>query len=266
MKNRIFLMANNIVGLEICKYLKKTDNIVGLGVTSDDKANHREDIIKVSGLEKNIFKANEFDLDKIRKLKPDYSISCFWGYIMKKEFLDIAKKGNINFHPSYLPYNRGMCPNVWSFIDDTPAGVTIHYMDEGIDTGKILVRKEIEVELGDTAGSLNEKTQQEIVKLFKDNWEGIKNGKIKPYIQEGKGTHHYLKEVDKLDAIDLDKKYTGRELIDRLRSRTYGNKSFAYYYDKGVKVNVGVFLKEDGVFQYLLSSDVFIKKEVKEDE
>ncbi len=49
----------------------------------------------------------------------------------------------INLHISFLPWNRGAHPNFWSFYDDTPKGVTIHLIDEGIDTGAIIYQKEI---------------------------------------------------------------------------------------------------------------------------
>ena len=50
-------------------------------------------------------------------------------------------KNSINLHLSYLPFNRGKNPNVWSIIESTPCGATIHKIDEKIDTGKIYVRK-----------------------------------------------------------------------------------------------------------------------------
>jgi len=250
-KERIFLLANNTVGLEICKYLRERETLVGLAVQIPEKQICTEEIIRESGLKDQfIFEApmlrEEKYLDQIRRLSPTLSISSFWGHIMKKDFLDIAEKGNINFHPGYLPYNRGMNPNVWPFIENTPAGVTIHYMDEGIDTGDIIARKKVKIGPTDTGGSLYEKTLTEIVKLFKDNWERIKSGEIETIPQEGLDfTFHYLRDVNQLDKIDLDRKYTGRELINLLRSRTYGDRSFAHYFENGVKVNIGVFLEED---------------------
>ena len=47
----------------------------------------------------------------------------------------------INLHISYLPYNRGSYPNYWSFKENTPNGVSIHHIDDGIDTGPVLVQK-----------------------------------------------------------------------------------------------------------------------------
>lgn len=250
-KSRVFLLANNWVGLEICKYLRETDNLVGLAILPENKQKFANEIIEESGIEKEfIFEAKNLRevsyLEKIKELKPDWGIASFWGTILKKNFLDIAKKGNINFHPGYLPYTRGMNPNVWPFIEGSPAGVTIHYIDEGTDTGDILVRKEVKINPQDTAGSLYEKTLVEIVDLFKNNWAKIKREEIEPISQKNlESTFHYAKEMDNLDLIDLNKKYSGRELIDLLRSRTYNDKSFAHYFENGEKINVGVFLSKE---------------------
>jgi len=81
----------------------------------------------------------------------------------------------VNLHISYLPWNRGMHPNVWSWIDKTPKGVSIHYIDDGIDTGPIILQRE--VTLDDARGTL-ESTYRElrtaIERLFIDNWDYIK--------------------------------------------------------------------------------------------
>lgn len=247
---RIFLLANNIVGLEICKYLMSlNEDIVGLAIHMPDKQKFTEDIVKESSLPKErIFEASQLRnpvyLKKIAGLKPDIGIAAFWGYILKRELIDIFPLGCINFHPGYLPYNRGLNPNVWPFIEGTPAGVSLHYIDNGIDTGDIIARRKVEIESIDTAGTLYDKTLLEIVKLFKEVWPDIKKNKIKPFSQkEMLHTFHTSKDIDKLDLIDLEKQIKAKELINLLRARTYGTSSFAYFIENGKKINIGVFLK-----------------------
>ncbi len=58
--------------------------------------------------------------------------------------IDLKGKPGINMHISLLPYNRGTDPNFWSWLDGTPKGVTIHWMDDGIDTGPIAVQKTVD--------------------------------------------------------------------------------------------------------------------------
>lgn len=65
--------------------------------------------------------------------------------------------GILNLHTSYLPWNRGAYPNVWSILDGSPAGVTLHRVDAGWDTGPIIAQRRVPVEPWDTAGTLYEK-------------------------------------------------------------------------------------------------------------
>lgn len=247
------LLANNSVGLEVCKYLKeRNENIVALAVHEKEKQFFTENIILVSKVpEKNIFFASElrtpYGITKIKKINPDIIIAAFWGYILKKELLQIPKKGAINFHPGYLPYNRGMNPNVWPLIENTPAGVSIHYIDEGIDSGDIIARKRVQILPTDTAGDIYDRTLLEIVTLFKGIWPGIKDGTAKRIPQKKMKEipiFHLLKDVDKLDKVDLEKKYTGKELIDLLRARSYKNRFFSYFMVKGKKIFVRIELSE----------------------
>lgn len=100
-------------------------------------------------------------------------ISYGYRHILKKEILDKLPDRAINLHISYLPFNRGADPNFWSFVDNTPKGVTIHYIDEGIDTGDIIVQREVVFAEG-TLATTYQRLQVEIQELFKENWASIK--------------------------------------------------------------------------------------------
>ena len=71
----------------------------------------------------------------------DLIISFGYNKILKKNILEKISRPPINLHISYLPYNRGAYPNFWSFIKETPKGVSIHEINEGIDKGGIIARK-----------------------------------------------------------------------------------------------------------------------------
>lgn len=72
----------------------------------------------------------------------DWIISYGYRHIIPEEIIKKTKNPIINLHISYLPFNRGSHPNYWSFKEKTPKGVTIHFIDKGIDTGPILCQKE----------------------------------------------------------------------------------------------------------------------------
>ena len=156
-------------------------------------------------------------------------------------FFDIPTKGCVNFHLSFLPYNRGTKPNVWAIVEGTPAGVTLHYVDEDIDSGQIIAQSKVEIDAIDTGMTLYYKLLNEIVELFQITWLKIKNDKILPKTNKlDEGTLHYNKDIKDLDLINLDKQYKGSDLINILRSRTFPPHPSAYFIHKGRKVYISV--------------------------
>ena len=116
--------------------------------------------------------------------KYDFLISFGYRYILKKDVIDFFPDKIINLHISLLPYNRGADPNLWSYLEDTPKGVTIHYIDENLDTGDIILQKEVQDDIqNDTLKTSYDRLINEIVMLFNNNAENILNGSILSYPQ-----------------------------------------------------------------------------------
>ena len=127
----------------------------------------------------------------LNKYNFDFLISYRYRYIIKQNILNYFPNKAINLHISFLPYNRGADPNLWSFIDNTKKGISIHYIDSGIDTGDLLIQKEFFFNLkNETLRSTYNFLNDEIQKIFISNWEKIKNHKIVSYPQNGYGTYH----------------------------------------------------------------------------
>lgn len=142
---------------------------------------------------------NKITLQMIEQLKPSFLISFNYRYLISKEILEYMQGRVINLHTSYLPYNRGSSPNFFSFLDDTPKGVTIHLMSEGLDQGDILCQKELSFdETKETFATTYEKLNTEMTALFCENWEKIKTGGILPRKQQGTGTYHRMKELEEI--------------------------------------------------------------------
>lgn len=137
----------------------------------------------------------------IEAYRPDFIVSYGYRHIIKKDVLSHYPGRAINLHIGYLPWNRGADPNLWSFIEDTPKGVTIHYLDEGIDTGDIIVQKRVAFSESDTLKTSYDKLQNEIQELFKDNWASIRNGQCERRQQEGVGTVHKLRDREKVSHL-----------------------------------------------------------------
>jgi len=134
-------------------------------------------------------------LDCVKKF--DWIISYGYRYILDYKILSNTKNPIINLHISYLPYNRGAHPNYWSFKEKTPSGVSIHYLDEGIDTGPILVQERCYFENSETLKTSYFKLKNSIEEMFYKNFEKIINGEITPIPQTSKGTYHSKNDLPK---------------------------------------------------------------------
>lgn len=149
-----------------------------------------------------IYREDKVTTDDVKKVSPDFIVSYNYKYIISKEIIDCVRGKAVNLHISLLPWNRGYHPNVWSFLDDTPKGVTIHYIDTGIDTGDIIVQKEILIDdNNETLKSSYEILHEKIQKLFKDNWQKIKTVDFIPYTQVGGGSLHFKKDMIKFEPF-----------------------------------------------------------------
>lgn len=133
--------------------------------------------------------------------KADFLISYGYRHIIKKTVLEMFPRKAINLHISFLPWNRGADPNLWSFLEDTPKGVTIHFIDEGIDTGNILVQKEISFNNDETLRTSYQKLSREIENLFLDNWLKIRNQEIVAIPQTGTGSFHKTRDRNKYEML-----------------------------------------------------------------
>jgi len=124
--------------------------------------------------------------------KADYLISYGYRYILKQDVLKLFPQKAINLHISLLPWNRGADPNLWSFLENTPKGVTIHLLEDGIDTGDILAQRTVEMNSVDTLRSSYERLSKSIEELFRVSWPQIRQGEIVPRIQLDGGSFHRL--------------------------------------------------------------------------
>ena len=240
---RILFLGNNWVGWQVAKWLKEQDeHIVGLVIHPPEKQKYRDEIVKSAQVDPaHTFNGSQLiqheTLNKIEALQPDIGLSVLFGYVLEPEFLDLFPVGVVNLHPAYLPYNRGAYPNVWSIVEGTPAGATMHYIDAGIDTGDIIAQRKVQVGPTDTGETLYRKLEEACVGLFKQTWPLVRSGQAPRVSQrEEAGTYHRAKDVRDIDCIDLDKEYKARELIDIVRARTFPPYFGAYFIHQGQKV------------------------------
>jgi methionyl-tRNA formyltransferase len=167
-----------------------------------------------------------------------YSFLVSYGYrhILRKDILDVFPGRAINLHISYLPWNRGADPNFWSFIEDTPKGVTIHYLDEGVNTGDIIVQEKMEFDSDrETLATSYEKLQTAIQELFRKNWQNIKSGNCRRQKQVGKGSTHKVKDKTSLSHLLTDGWNTPVSVLEEYAAETQMSKQFWDKYDSEIE-------------------------------
>lgn len=179
-------------------------------------------------------KASEF-IEKVRSLSPDLIIVIAFGQILPGEILKIPQFGCINVHGSLLPKYRGAAPIQWAIINgEEVTGVTTMFMDEGMDTGDILLKKEISISSEDTAGNLHDRMSVIGAELLNDTLDLLIRDKL-----IGKNQNHeeatYAPMLRKeMGLIDWSK--SSKCIIDLIRGLSPWPSAYTYYKDIIIKI------------------------------
>lgn len=158
---RILLIGQAAFAAKVLEsLLERNENIIGV-YAPPDRPGGRNDPLKDAAASKGIdvFQPATYKDDQVfnqyKELKPDLTVMAFVTDIIPARFFEVPTHGTINYHPSILPRHRGASAINWAVImGDTQTGLTIFWPDGGIDTGLILLQKEIQIGPNDTTGSL----------------------------------------------------------------------------------------------------------------
>ena len=126
--------------------------------------------------------------DRVDDLDADFIVSYGYRHILSQAMVNEFDGRAINLHIGYLPYNRGAHPLYWAIREGTPVGVSIHYIDRGIDTGDIIAQKQVAVTGTLSTGYMQLKSFIEA--LFKVHWRDIRRGTCQRIKQTSRGTYH----------------------------------------------------------------------------
>lgn len=126
----------------------------------------------------------------------DWVISYGHRHIIKEPFLSAYRGRLLNLHISYLPCNRGADPNFWAWFDGTPHGVSLHEVDHGTDTGRLLAQARVTFDMPKhTLRTSYDQLHQSAVLLFQSVWPGIRGGGIHSWPQPEGGTYHRRHDI-----------------------------------------------------------------------
>lgn len=166
--------------------------------------------------------SNDPDLvAKLEMLAPTHGICAGYRAILREDVLAVFPKGIANVHTSLLPFGRGAHPNAWAIFYDQPAGVTVHKVDAGVDTGPILFQSRVAYDGADTAQTLQDKLLVEAKRLMNvaiPAFLSLGDFSV-PQRQIGWPTHR-KSDLDDIEIVG-DQKYHGWEIINILRARTF---------------------------------------------
>lgn len=152
--------------------------------------------------------------DIVKEINPDFVISYNYRHIVKKDVIELLGDRIINMHISMLPWNKGADPNVWSFLDNTPKGVTIHKLTEKLDDGDILLQQSVSFDTSkETLASSYNRLHETIQTLLFSNWEQVYSGNIVSYRIGQEGTRHKSKEFEKI-KYDMSDIFSWDMIID----------------------------------------------------
>ena len=226
----LFMGTPDIASGCLQELIDKKYDIIGVVTQPDKQVGRGKKIVfspvKQVAIENNLpvyqpIKAKEESfVNEIKELNPDVIVVVAYGQILSKEFLEIPKQGCINVHVSLLPKYRGAAPINWVIINgEEKTGVSTMFMDEGLDTGDVILQSEFALDDEITAGELHDKMTE---------------GKA-PRTPQNHDEFTYAPIMDKnLGHVDFSK--TAREVHNLVRGVNPWPSAYTMYMDKKMKV------------------------------
>jgi len=250
-KIRIIFIGTPEFGAIILEELVKNNYQPFLVITSPDKPVGRKQILTPPPV-KLVAQKYKIPIEQperiknyeseIRNLKPDLVICAAYGQIISEEILKIPRHGCLNVHPSLLPKYRGPSPIQTTILNgDEKTGVTIMLMDEEIDHGPILAKRELEItnpKSKITYRELHDKLAEIGAKLLIETIPDWISGKIKPKTQDEKKTT-YTKIIKKEDG-KIDWKKPAQEIERQIRAFNPWPGAFTFIQKKGKKIRIKI--------------------------
>ena len=253
----VFMGTPDFARASLEKLFDEGHNILGV-FTNEDKPKGRGMKLTISpvkefAISKDIpvyqpktLKKNTEMIETIKMLKPDVICVVAYGKILPKEILEIPKYGCINVHGSLLPKYRGAAPIQWAVINgETTTGVTTMYMNEGMDTGDMILKQEVEIGEDETTGELWERLEKIGAELLVKTLREIELG-IAPRMKQGNDFTLAPMLDKKMSKIEWNNK-TAKEIKDLVRGLNPIMGAYTFFKGKKIKFWRVDIAKEDEI-------------------
>ncbi len=184
-------------------------------------------------------------LDMLKEADPELVIVVAYGKILPKEILEYPKYGCINIHASLLPELRGAAPIQWSVINGCKkTGVTSMQMDEGLDTGDMLLKAEIEIGENDTAGDMHDKLSVLGADVLEKTINLLLKNELKPQKQNHDAFTYAPMLSKELSPIDWNS--SAQDVHNKIRGLSPWPSAVAVINDKKVKIHQSILVSDKG--------------------
>ena len=240
---KVVFMGTPDFCVPILEMLNENYNVIAV-VTQPDKEVGRKKEISFSPIKKTAIKLNIPVLQPIKikneyqaiiDLKPDIIITCAYGQIVPEIILNNPKYGCINVHASLLPELRGGAPIHRAIINGLDkTGITIMYMDKGMDTGDIISKEEVIIDESDTAETLHNKLQKVAVHLLINTLPSIMKGTNKR-IKQNDDVATYAYNISREDE-HINFNNTSLNIYNKVRGLNSWPGAYAVLDDKNIKI------------------------------
>lgn len=262
MKPKVIFMGTPEFAVPILEKLIELTDVV-LVVTQPDKEVGRKKELKFSPIKELALKKHievfqpvslKKEMDKILQTKVDLIVTCAYGQILPSEVLNHPKVASINVHASLLPSLRGGAPIHHAIIDGyTKTGITIMYMDEGMDSGDIIAQEETDILDTDTVGSLHDRLSKIGPGLLEKTLPSILDNtclRIKQDISKVTFAKTIKREDEKIDFNRC-----GKDIINQIRGLNPFPLSYIILNGEECKVYEANFVEKENTKPYELFID-----------
>ncbi len=242
---KIFFMGTPQFALPPLEALCSYHQVIGV-ITQPDKPKGRNlkllpSPVKKYALERGLtlFQPDNLNdqgfLEEVKKLSPEVIVVAAYGKIIPKALIELPKIACFNIHPSLLPKYRGAAPIQRAIMGgEKETGVTIMKMEEGLDSGPILLQEKVKIELNDTSGTLERKLSQLGARLILEALERIKKGDF-VFVPQDESKATFAPKIEKGEAL-INWSVPAKKIVNLVRALNPYPGAFTFYQGKRLKI------------------------------
>lgn len=240
---RVVLFINGSLGLQILNFVAQISEykISAIVLNSEKKRsiNYIEEVERVLDVRNIhtrivIWEDKKVQLEKIySKLEsPTHGVSALFGHVLPGELISKFTEGVLNLHPSLLPVGRGANPISWSIVNQQAQGVTLHLIDQNLDTGDIIFQKQITTNIGMSAGDVYGLAMAELFDAFTKYFPSWIRGELVAFPQgELEYSQHTSHELEQLQVIREEEVFSFGDFVRRMQATTFSDGRLPLFQD-----------------------------------